>query len=385
MAGLKEQRTLRDLPESEEEPLNEYDRYARSIRKPGNVNSANPKHAMFISQVINAIESGLISEAGVKNAAKYNPSIAPMLFTSYNNYKTKAQGKSADQQLIGQYVNPGSPEIGRQGTGGNGDYSEPPTDPSSDYAPAVTAKRDYQGLSDDAFSKGRFDLAKMAKEQGGIDKTGGRGEYYTPVQTASGIRSFNSRTGKLEDSSTMPVVGSASDPNLQGQLAAAKAHGAAVGKDVAGAGNLADSGIAIYNASKILDKGIYSGAWGPTQKEIAKRFPGADKSTASNTEEFLSYVGNVVIPMMKDLGGSDTVEELNYMKSLVAGDISMEKSAIRNILAATNKKIDTRQSRLKSQAKTVGLGNKANASSTNDEKQALTPAQQRLKALLQAK
>ena len=55
--------------------------------------------------------------------------------------------------------------------------------------------------------------------------------YYQPLQTAQGIFRFNARTGKVEkiDVEGKPVVGSASDPALQGGLAAAKAGGKVAG------------------------------------------------------------------------------------------------------------------------------------------------------------
>ena len=376
MSKLSGNRSLYDPPPSEEttDPM---DAWARSQDRKGSVTWKD--HQQQISSVIQAVQSGQISEEGALNLSQRVKGLAPFIMSAIGQRKSAMEGN----KLIGKYVNEGRPEIpgvpaqaevpyqtneeqafGMQPLQGNISQEARPGIPGQ---AAVQPQRNYQGLSDAYVQRGQWDLAKQAREAGGIDKSSGRGEYYVPVQTSSGIKAFNSRSGMIEDASKLPVVGSASDPSLQGKLAGAKAHGAAVGKDVAGGGNLADSGIAIANASSILDKGIYSGAWGPTQKEIAKRFPGSDKTTASNTEEFLSYVGNVVIPMMKDLGGSDTVEELNYMKSLVAGDITMEKSAIRNVLAATRKKIESRQARLKSQAGTVGLGGKANAGTQQEE------------------
>ena len=374
MAGLANKPMLRDAFQNESmsndenglypSPISEIDAWALSLNRPGNMDVTNPKHAGEVQRMALAAAQGQLSEKAIFNITRLNPRAAAPILDAYGQYKQSSRNKAETQSLIGKYINPGSPAVPEQpyteqdvgsgvgalrlgaGIPGTGRTAVPPT-------------QNPQGLVNEFARLGNVEMAQKYADLYGINKSQGRGEYYVPIQTASGIKAFNARTGMIEDASKLPVVGSASDPALQGALSGAKSHGAAVGKDVAGAGNLADSGIAISNASKILDKGIYTGAWGPTQKEIAKRFPGADKTTASNTEEFLSYVGNVVIPMMKDLGGSDTVEELNYMKSLVAGDVSMEKTAIRNVLAATQKKIAARQARLKAQAKTVGLGAKA--------------------------
>lgn len=57
--------------------------------------------------------------------------------------------------------------------------------------------------------------------------------YYQPVQTGSGVMSFNARTGKLEPAGVAggnPVIGSASDPALQRQIAEAKKSGTVAGE-----------------------------------------------------------------------------------------------------------------------------------------------------------
>ena len=89
-------------------------------------------------------------------------------------------------------------------------------------------------------------------------KTGGRGEYFVPIQTAKGIYSFNSRTGELRDLGGN-VVGSSSDPELQGKLAGAKEYGKSVGEEAADVGRVIDMGTSIQDATRMLDKGIYSG------------------------------------------------------------------------------------------------------------------------------
>jgi len=59
--------------------------------------------------------------------------------------------------------------------------------------------------------------------------------YFTPVQTAQGVMAFNARTGRMEPVQVggQAVVGSQSDPNLQGSLAQAKAGGKERGETVA--------------------------------------------------------------------------------------------------------------------------------------------------------
>jgi hypothetical protein len=58
---------------------------------------------------------------------------------------------------------------------------------------------------------------------------GGGNPYFTPVQTAQGVMAFNARTGRMEPVLVAggQVVGSASDPALQKDIAGAKKEGAA--------------------------------------------------------------------------------------------------------------------------------------------------------------
>ena len=92
---------------------------------------------------------------------------------------------------------------------------------------------------------------------------------------------------------------------------------------------------ATAKASELLKQGIYTGSLANYQKDAAKvasklNLMSPDK--AARTEEFIAYIGNVVIPGLKDFGGSDTVEELNYLKEVSAGKISLEPKAMEKIL-----------------------------------------------------
>lgn len=95
----------------------------------------------------------------------------------------------------------------------------------------------------------------------------------------------------------------------------------------------------------LLDKGIYTGSYADLQTATSKLFGKAgfsDKKKAARTEEFTAYLGSIVLPMMQMLGGSDTVEELRYMKSVVAGDVNLEEKTIRNVLTSFKKKMQDR-------------------------------------------
>lgn len=74
------------------------------------------------------------------------------------------------------------------------------------------------------------EILRAMKSQGG-----GGNPYFTPVQTANGVFAFDARKGALTPLNVggAPVIGSASDPSLQGQIAQAKAGGTETGKTTA--------------------------------------------------------------------------------------------------------------------------------------------------------
>ena len=194
----------------------------------------------------------------------------------------------------------------------------------------------------------------------------GRGEYSLPVQTAEGVMSFDTRRQGRLTRPTMdgrPIVGSTSDPSLQGRISGAKEFGQTVGKEVSDIGRGTDALTSLSEARASLNDGIYSGYWGELQKAAAKATPGIDKTKAVNTETFLSHIGNVVIPRLKDFGGNDTVEELKYLREVLAGSIKLEEPAIRNILDSSERKLQAKMSRLSKQAETIGLNAGGQASS----------------------
>jgi hypothetical protein len=138
---------------------------------------------------------------------------------------------------------------------------------------------------------------------------------------------------------------------------AGEAGGAEVGKQTANVQGKYTALGSIKDAVDMLDKGIYSGGYGPAQELVAKYSGGIiRKDRLANTQEFRSYIGDVVIPRLQEFGGNDSVEELNYLRSVMAGDTSMEGSAIKNILQKADRKIKAGIDRLEQQQKAVTTG-----------------------------
>lgn len=165
--------------------------------------------------------------------------------------------------------------------------------------------------------------------------------YSVPVQTARGVMSYDTRTGRMTPATVdgLPVVGSSSDPVLQGRIASSKKEGSEIGEQksmIVGKENAVN---AVRKAKTYLTDGIYAGAWGPLTKEAVKRVPGLDKTKAARTEAFIAEIGESVVPRLKEFGGNDSNEELKYLQRIMAGDISMEPEALAKILDSAEKKI----------------------------------------------
>jgi hypothetical protein len=94
-----------------------------------------------------------------------------------------------------------------------------------------------------------------------------------------------------------------------------------------------------------LDKGIYTGIAADWKKLGVKSLAAAklaDPSKAARTEQFLSYIGDIVLPRLKDIGGNDTVEELNYLKAITGGDVKLEEATLRAVLKSVDAKFRRR-------------------------------------------
>lgn len=136
---------------------------------------------------------------------------------------------------------------------------------------------------------------------------------------------------------------------------AAEAGGTVVGQNIAKVNSGYKSLDALSDAAEMVDKGIYSGGYGPLQEAAAKFTKGAvgDRDRLVNTEAFRAYIGNVVIPMMSQLGGSDSNEELKKMEKIVAGDTTLEAKAIKQIITSAQKAIRRDMARLEAQQEAV--------------------------------
>ena len=139
---------------------------------------------------------------------------------------------------------------------------------------------------------------------------------------------------------------------------AAEAGGTEVGKKIADIEGSQTALSAIKGAKDIFNKGIYAGKYGPTMEGLAGYTGGTVGSTErlANTETFRSYLGDVVIPGLKDFGGSDTVEELKYLQGVYAGDTTAQPKALKNMLERAETKITSKIGRIQAQQKAIETG-----------------------------
>lgn len=96
---------------------------------------------------------------------------------------------------------------------------------------------------------------------------------------------------------------------------------------------------------ELLDQGIHTGILADIQKNLEKGYgaiAAKEPEKAARTEQFVAHIGNLVIPRLKDFGGSDTVEEMKYLQQVMAGNVKLEASSLRNILNTVIKNLQHR-------------------------------------------
>lgn len=139
-------------------------------------------------------------------------------------------------------------------------------------------------------------------------------------------------------------------PNAAAEKAAGK-EGFEIGEQAAMIENKYSAIDSVREAKDMLRQGIYTGYWADVGKTLAKASMGAvgDRQKAARTEQFMSYIGNTVVPRLKEFGGNDSNEEMRYLQKIMGGDITMEPEAISAILESAERKISRGIERLQRQ------------------------------------
>ncbi len=164
---------------------------------------------------------------------------------------------------------------------------------------------------------------------------------------------------------TKAKAGATSVTQTMGADAAAKDFGAKFGGLTGAAAQQVEGKYSaidyIKEAKTMLEGGIYAGQWGP-EKLLAAKVTGGllgDKNKVERTEQFIAYIGNVVIPRLQEFGGNDSVEELKYLQSVMAGNQRLEPGSMKSILDRAERSINRGIERIKRQAGAIkeGKGN----------------------------
>lgn len=132
--------------------------------------------------------------------------------------------------------------------------------------------------------------------------------------------------------------------------------GQLTGEQVAQIQGKEDALAALKSAQELVKKGIYSGGYAPAQEFMSKYAPIGSKTRLANTEQYRSLIGEVVIPRLQEFGGNDSVEELNYLRKVAGGEVTLEKRTIERILASAEEKIKRGVKRIQEQQQAVQEG-----------------------------
>jgi hypothetical protein len=129
-----------------------------------------------------------------------------------------------------------------------------------------------------------------------------------------------------------------------------KAAGKELGKELITVKDKQSAIDSIQDALSILNQGIYAGPYSQLRKGAAKYLGVGNSDKVARTEEFMSYIGDVVVARLKDFGGNDSEQELAYLNRIIGGDLEVEPKALKRILERADAKIRRGIERLRKQA-----------------------------------
>jgi len=204
----------------------------------------------------------------------------------------------------------------------------------------VTGKAIYEGDKPDKYSA----FAQKLIDAGLTPNT-------EPFQRRM-LEHINAETKGAEKGTGNVTIGGISIDTGEAGKAAAKV----IGANVANIESQYSLQTGVGDALKLIDKGIYAGAYGPEKGFVAKFSGGmiGDPKKVQNTEVFMANIGEIVIPRLQQFGGNDSNEELKYLQKVVAGDQRLEPESMKRILISAEKKIANNIARLRKQAESSG-------------------------------
>jgi hypothetical protein len=212
------------------------------------------------------------------------------------------------------------------------------------------------GIAED--SKSVAELLKVPKEQAkktSVVSANGR-KLLIDDATGETIKDLGTAGKTLEESLGASLGMMAGVVAKKQAESTGSATGKVVGENIAQIQGKEDALTALRSAQSLVKDGIYSGGYGPTQEWLAKFTPIGSKGRLTNTEQFRSLIGEVVIPRLQEFGGNDSVEELKYLRQVAGGETNLEKKALERILAQAETKIQRGIKRIQDQQKAAETG-----------------------------
>jgi hypothetical protein len=176
------------------------------------------------------------------------------------------------------------------------------------------------------------------------------------AETGETVKDLGTASKTLEESLGAGLAAVANVMAKKQGEAAGAAGGKGVGEQVFQIQGKEDALTAVRSALDLVKNGIYAGGYGPMKEALAKFTPIGSKDRLTNTEQFRATIGEVVIPRLQEFGGNDSVEELKYLRSVVAGETTLEPAAIRRILESAERKIQRGVQRIQQQQQAVQQG-----------------------------
>ena len=168
--------------------------------------------------------------------------------------------------------------------------------------------------------------------------------YYKDFQTAKGIGILDTRSGNInfpKDGNGDAILGSNSDPRLQGNIASSKEGGKEQSKDINTSYNSARSAqqelMGIDEANKALDSGSFQGSGADTKLAVSKfinaNIPGMniDPNKVANTDYLRTQFGGALLSNAKTLGINPTDTDARRIEDIV-GTIGKDPKAMRMVL-----------------------------------------------------
>lgn len=207
--------------------------------------------------------------------------------------------------------------------------------------------------ADETFVRTLFENPKKAYK---TEKVNGQLNVYD--ENYNLVKTLGSAGKSLEESLGAGLAGIANVVAGKQAEAAASKGGQVAGESIARIQSGYNSLTALKNAKDMLDKGIFAGAYGPLGEQLSRFTMGTVGSSdrVVNTQEFRSYIGQTVMPMMQMLGGSDSNEELKKMEAIMAANTTLEPKAMKNIIDKALSAVERDIKRIQMQQQAVQTG-----------------------------